>query len=396
MSSITGKYLPPLAEADSLAAAAAKLEQAAEVLSPAGLSELLQKHVSITHARMKPGHSVVVAHSDLAEGAHAWTMLTNDPDKFSKAQLRAQGCDQELEVHQNTGERFLYSGSVWADPALSKELAAARTALDEQEGREVNWQILRFNPRRRVVAVVDAGHHPKVVRVVAPGTDLKLETARRWRQLGLPVTNVSALGQRGTASIAPLWGAGDLSTHPYAPAARTAGAAVAQLHSTGRAEACGDRPHADPKQAAAALVRIAPWLAEPAHRVAEQTAARLQRSLDSAAAEIHGDLSPDQIILAAETSHKIRIIDLDRAGCGHPMRDLGSWAAACRRDDRPELLESFLSGYQEHADISADDLNAWEAYAHLSSATEFYRHRQPDWPQLTLRALERAEEALNR
>ncbi len=396
MRSAAVPFIPTPAQADAAAASAVELDRAEELIHAALLSELLQRSVQVTHARIKPGHSVVVAHAG-EDGAHGWTMLTSDQDKFGKARQRAADFGQQLQVHQRDPARgYLYSGSIWSDPALAKELHDARSSLDEAEGRPVQWQILRYNPRRRLVAVVDAGHSPKVVRVAAGGADQLLATALRWRSLGLPVTNVSPLGRRHSATIAPLWGVGDLTEYPYEPAAQRAGEAVAQLHRAPRHESCGDRPHADPAGAAAALGRIAPWLAARADQLALRCSSQLRPTLSSTAAEIHGDLSPDQVILAAAASHKVRIIDLDRAGCGHPMRDIGSWVATCRHSGTPELIDAFLAGYATGAPLEPADLDAWEAYAHLSRATDFFRHRESDWPRQTVHALNLAEEALNR
>lgn len=396
MRTSTETIIPTQIQADAAAASAVELDRAEEVIDAARLSELLQRSVRITHARIKPGHSVVVAHSD-EDAQHGWTMLTNDPDKFRNARQRAEDFGQQLQLHQQHETRgYLYSGSIWSDPALAKELNDARSSLDEVQGRKVQWRILRYNPRRRLVAVVDAGHSPKVVRVTAGGADRLLATAARWRSLGLPVTNVAPLGHRRSATIAPLWGVGDLTQQPYEPAAQTAGEAVARLHGAPRCESCGHRPPADPAGAAAALGRIAPWLAARATELALRCGTQLKPTRDSTAAEIHGDLSPDQVILAAAASHKVRLIDFDRAGYGHPMRDIGSWVATCRHAGTPELIAPFLAGYAASARLEAADLDAWEAYAHLARATDFFRHREPDWPRQAVHALNLAERALNR
>lgn len=387
---------PSAAAADAQAAAGAGLSRAAELIDPEALSALLDRQVTITHARIKPGRSVVVAHAD-ADGQHGWTMLTTDPDKFHKAQQKAKEHSQDLRIHQEVAVGgYLCSGSIWSDPALAKELEDARSTLNEAESRSVQWHILRYNPRRRLVAVVDAGHHPKVVRVSAGGADDLLATARRWRNLGLPVTNVAPLGHRHSATIAPLWGIGDLASTPYSPAAQTAGAALAALHAAPQERARSARLQANPQQTAAALGRIAPWLAERAETLAVRCTEALAPTLNSTSSEIHGDLSPDQVVLAAESSHKVRIIDLDRAGCGHPMRDIGSWVATCRHAGTPELIDAFLTGYATGTSLQPVDLDAWEAYAHLARSTDFFRHREPDWPAQTVRALNFAQEALNR
>lgn len=384
--------LPPLttSAADALAAEASGLERAGELLEPAALSLLLGRQVIITHVRSKPGRSLLVAHTD-RQGAAGWTMLTVDAVKLHNAQERAESFGRRIQVHSAAGAH-LFSGSVWTDPQLAKELAEAHRAL----GEHASWRLLRYNPRRRVVASVWTGSSHKVVRVMAVEADHLLQATQHWRASGVPVSNVFALGQRGTATVAPLWGVSDLHSSPHPPAAVTTGSAVAALHaaaprSTGRA--CSP---ADPQQAAAGLGDAAPWAQPRAAALAERVSARLAPLHQSAPAEIHGDLSPDQVVLAADGSHKVRLIDLDRAGGGHPLRDVGSWVAACRRNQQAELIEAFLSGYTAEAAPQLDDLGAWEAYAHLAGAADFFRHRDPDWPARTVRALDLTEEALNR
>lgn len=395
MNSTTEAPAPSAAEADALAAESAGLSRAIDIIDPGTLSELLERSVTITHARLKPGRSVVVAHTD-AHGSHGWTTLTSDPDKFRKAQQRAADAGDQITVHQQSAGTYLFSGSIWSDPPLAKELAEAAQTLDRREGGPVSWEILRYNPRRRVVAAVDVGKAVKVVRVLPGSARHLLRTAGRWRQLGLPVTTVRPLGRRGSAVITPLWGYSDLSRTPYEPAAVSTGAAVSRLHAAPRRGRGRNLPQADPRQAAAALGRVAPWLAGRAEQLALRCAARMAPAVSSATAEIHGDLSPDQVLMAAENSHKIRIIDLDRAGGGHPMRDIGSWTATCRHSGHTSLIDAFLSGYHAHALLNQGQLNVWESYAHLSRATDFFRHREPDWPAHTINALNLAEEALDR
>lgn len=386
------RRLAPLtvSAADGLAAQASGLDRAEELLDPAALSQLLGRQVRITHVRSKPGRSLLVAHTDFF-GEAGWTMLTADAVKYHNAQERAASFGCPMQVHGTAGP-YLFSGPVWADPQLAKELAEARAAL----GEDTDWQLLRYNPRRRVVASVRSGSGQKVIRVLAAGADQLLRTTQHWRGLGLPVSSLSALGQRGTATIAPLWGVDDLRSSPHPPAARTAGAAVAALHAAPLRNSGADCSRPNPQGAAAGLAQAAPWAQQRAAALADQLDDRLAPLRDAPASEIHGDLSPDQVVLGDHRSHKVRLIDLDRAGGGHPMRDLGSWAAACRRDQQEELLEAFLTGYTEHAPLQPQIMDAWEAYAHLAGAADFFRHREPDWPARTIRALEMTEEALDR
>lgn len=384
---------PTAAEADAIAARSSELPDAINVIDPGRLCEILKREVTITHARVKPGHSVVVAHHDVS-GNHGWTMLTRDKDKFRKARERAADGGDATQVHQHSAGRYLFSGSIWSDVPLAKELAEAVRAMEHQTGLSPAWHVLRYNPRRRVVASVESMNGPQVVRVLAEDAGALIRTCQHWRDLDLPVLSTAPLGQRGTAVIAPLWGSGDLLNLPHEPAAVAAGSAISKLHATTRRRDDSAVAQPDPLRAVAALSRLAPWLKDRAEQLARECANRLAPTLIAATAEIHGDLSPDQVVLEAESSHEIRIIDLERAGRGYPMQDIGSWAATCRHVEKTNLIDAFLEGYGAQPGVPPADLGAWESYAHLSRVTDYFRHREEFWPAQTLHALNLAEEAL--
>lgn len=383
--------------ADAHVAEVIGLAGAEDLLSAAGLSRLLGAETEPTHLRIKPGRSVIVSHRDVGTGEHGWTMLTSDADKHHKLHSGAERLGRPLTVHRAESP-YLVSGSVWADRWLGRELDAAHAAL----GGDAAWHILRYNPRRRVVAVVDhltaAGEPTRhVVRVAAEPLNRIVSTAERWREAGLPVGRAEPLGGRDTAVVAPVWGHTDLLRDPWAPAAHTAGRRIAELHTRASRSTSAEgltMLEADVDSHIDAVAQVAPWLAERAERLAEAlTSAAMSQRLGEPV-PLHGDLSPDQILLAAPGSHKIRIIDLDRAGLGPAMRDVGSWAASCRTSGQPELLEAFLAGYQE---ISATDPAAvalWESYAHLASALDPFRNCDADWAAKVTRRIESAETAV--
>lgn len=382
--------------ADAHVAELAGLRGAEALLSDEGLSELLGTETEATHLRLKLGHSVIVSHRLRGSDQHGWTVLTDDADKYAKLLSRAAKLGQEVTVHRSESP-YLVSGGVWADRWLGRELAAAHEAL----GPEARWRILRYNPHRRVVAVVDhlsaqgelAQH---VVRVSAGSLGHIVSTAERWRAAGLPVTRMKPLGKRGTATTAPLWGHTDLLKDPFVPAARTAGRRIAELHSLPVTEAEPALPvlEADVDGCVDAVAQIAPWLADRVEVLAEKLTSAAMAQNPGRPVELHGDLSPDQILLAAPGSHKIRIIDLDRAGMGPAMRDVGSWAAACRGAGLPELTEAFLSGYMEVAEVDRAALSIWESYAHLASALDPFRNREAGWADKVTQRVESAETAV--
>lgn len=389
---------PPWTAADEAAAHASGLPGARTLLDSRELSELLGRPATITRVRIKTHHSVVAAFT--TENADpGWAMLTVHPDKLSKARQRAADTEGSVNfsVHSEHPPH-LFSGSLWADPVLGKDLTEARQAVSSAAGAELPWTILRYNPRRRVVAVVPPtgpGHGEKVLRVAANGTTHALATAQRWRDLGLPLVRSTAVGGRGTAMSAPLWGWDDLSSSPHAPAAITAGAALGRLHR----HTTGTRQHPlplHPRRSASAVAAIAPWLADAAWRLAERVVTALEALPPASPAELHGDLSPDQVVMATQVSHKVRLIDFDRSGAGDPMRDLGSWAASCRRLQLEGLIDPFLQGYADHHPADPRRIAAWEALAQLSAATDPFRHRESGWAHRMQTTLTLGEEALAR
>lgn len=358
----------------------ADIPRAELLLDAARLSTLLGRDVAIVHLRIKPGHNVLVAWRAMDTGEYGWTEATCDPAKFTNATRRAGRLGQRLMVHSEQ-EVFLFSGSVWAD----RKLAKALTALHRD-----GLQILRYNPQRRLVAATPDG---LVVRVHADSVAKLTETSARWQQLGIPA--ISMFG-RGNLAVSPWWGTGNLLTSGHATDSRAAGGMIAALHRRGSPGA--DQLAAlstDAVAAATAVSEVAPWLHSRVARLGHRLAVLLPEfSAGEPVTELHGDLSPDQVLVDRE-SNGIRIIDFDRAGAGPAARDVGSYLAFCRQAGRVELGESFLAGYRaEEPTLAMASVAAWEAYAHLTFALSPMRGGDPSWPRHTERAVELAETAL--
>ncbi|MBE1514230.1 phosphotransferase [Nesterenkonia halotolerans] len=385
-------------EADEVAARAVGLPGARLLLDPGELSTLVEEPVTITRIRAKPGHSLVAAFQTEARDPR-WAMLTLDTDKLAKARVRAaeRGGSPSFRVHTDIGP-YLFSGSLWTDPVLGKDLAEARRAIEATAGATLPWQVLRHNPRRRVVAVVPdprSGHGDKIVRVASRGTTAALEATQRWRALGLPLVRSTSLGGRGTAMSSPRWGWDDLNSTPHPPAAQTAGEVVGRLHRLTRGSQRMPLP-SELRSSERSISTIAPWLAASASHLAEGVQERLTAERGDHTCELHGDLSPDQVVMAAPGSHKIRLIDFDRSGTGDPMRDVGSWLASCRRQNLESMSAGFMDGYREHAELDDRRAATWEAYAQLAAASDPFRHRAPDWPAQMHTMLQLGQEALDR
>ena len=337
------------------------------------LTRLLHHRVEPTHLRIKPGRSTHVAWRNPDTGEVGWTLWTIDPDKYAKSMFRAGDL---LTVHDATGP-YLFSGPWYADRRLIPALRGL--PVDPAE-----LDILRYIPHRRVVA--RAGE--RVLRVHAVPVDA--DPARTWLHHGVPTLPVTRHSPHIVST--PWWGAGDLRTHPdHLGAARAAGRAIARLHHTPVESGTPVCP-VDPHGAADAVARHAPTLAPEAISIADRIAPLLDS--DRPAVNLHGDLSPDQVLVAGPDSDEIRLIDTDRAGAGPAVRDLGTWKANASTDQ----WTAFCAGYREDGgDVHLTEIAAWEAYAHLSAALDPLR-RDPgneNWETEVAARLDAARAALD-
>ncbi|MCS5480732.1 phosphotransferase [Corynebacterium sp. YIM 101645] len=341
------------------------------------LTGLLGRRVEIVHLRIKPGHNVLVAWQDVDTREHGWTEATVDPDKFANALRRAERVGHPLTVHQQ-GEVMVFSGAVAADRKLARPLRDLPGS---------GWQVLRYNPQRRLVAVTGDG---LVVRVHATSAEHLGAISTRWQGYGVPA--ISMFGH-GHVAVSPWWGIADLAARPSVAGTRAAGAAVAKLHAAGQPESLPEVP-VSVSTSVAAVAESAPRFAGRVGRLGERLAVLLpELSRREPATELHGDLSPDQVLV--DEAGQIRLIDFDRAGAGPASRDLGSFRAACRRARRSQQAEEFLRGYRQAGGV-VDPVHVavWEAYAHLSSALNALRHGRDDWEQQLADTLDLAEAAL--
>lgn len=387
---------PTQENADAERTALTALPGADQVLSDAGLSRIVGRRVEAVHERVKPGQSIVVSwralgtdgaeplDAPLAEARHGWLMLTRDRDKVRSTQRRAEriGRADHVRVHDWDGDATVLWGSVWTDPALAAPLDRARAALAERRP-DAAWTVLRHNPKRRVVVRVG----DDVVRIHAcrlDEADGMVTTVARWNAAGVPVLPLEPVGIKGTAASSPFWGAGDLYAVPVASAAEAAGEAIAAVHARPAADSPLRPLVPDAPAAAEAIAVAAAWLDD----AVRDAAALLQPLLEASCAqdpavELHGDWSPDQVLAAdADGTGGVRIIDVDRARTGPAAVDLGSWNAACRREDLPALADAHAAGHARvHGEADRVTVLSWEAYAHLAAAVDPLRRRHADWAE---------------
>ncbi|MGM0697938.1 MAG: phosphotransferase [Actinomycetota bacterium] len=390
-----------------------------ELRSADELSRRLGFAVRPRRVRVKPGQSAIVAWqreepSRLGEfDGWGFTAVMTSPDKLANARRRAARHGQELIVHEAADPRsagatgaVLVSGDVLADPRIGKHVA--RT-LDHLGG---DLRIIGYNPARRLLLKhTPADGAPEFVRIAADSQIHLAEAADRWQRAQLPSLPVEFVGGRDTATRSPWWGTGDLHDRPDPNVAEEVGVIIAELHRGGvsdnggePAESVGDSAEANRaldspldqlETTSRSLVRLLPereadisgLFSELSRRFGPNRGLGPSRELR----EIHGDLSPDQVLLA---NSECRIIDLDRSGYGPIGMDLGRWIAACRVDSRlHELERPFIDGYRS-AGSEETDLGAWTAWAILVAALELWRSCSETWRDETMRIIDLAGSAL--
>ena len=376
-------------------------------------SEALSAHLGFParpmRIRIKPGRSAIVAWRRPGIdrlGGWGWTAVMTDPAKLANLRRRAARVGETVVDHAVTDTGFaLLSGGVRADPKLARPLAEAASSLDLDA-----CAVVGVNPGRRVL-LRSPGPGAEFIRIGTGSLSPMVAASEQWLRWGLPTLPVHRLGEQESAVRTPWWGTGDLAGSPDPTLAEAVGASIARLHAHGAGEVSRDERGAEPLAMLADAERTLIRLLGDDGRVAELTR-RIGERLESAGGlcddrAIHGDLSPDQVLVG---DGDMRIIDLDRAGVGPLGMDLGRWTAACRlREDGhgPGLEEGFLRGYDRAGGVTvraesagvagstaAGALEAWTAWALLVTAIEPWRSCGADWREHTDRHLVLAEEAL--
>lgn len=182
---------------------------------------------------------------------------------------------------------------------------------------------------------------------------------------------------------------------------RATGELVARLHA-GRSTAGEVVPALSVQQECDAVEAAADTLALLAPvAAARPLAVELLRRLRGLPPEperlLHGDLSPDQVVVGADGD--VALIDLDEAVRGPAGYDLAGLAAAWALH-RPAavagLLEQVHAGYGRHLDLpDAEGLQVRTAAHLLRRAPEPFRTGSPTWPADVRRAVALAAEVLD-
>ena len=390
----------------------ARLPGAAGLLDPQRLSALLGQEITLDRLRIKPTASVLVSYRAAGSAPTGvrgqaladvgWVQLVASRDKRDNVLRRAARSESRILEHTtaDTGP-YLLSGGLDSDPRLGREIHRLLGHLGDAALR-----VLSYNPGRHAVLLLpDSG---EVLRLAARPLDGLLQVGECWRELGLPTIAQRRWRARRAVLIGEHWGQGDLaglSRHPLSmPAATRLGEIIARLHTADVTE-CDLPPARIGELVPVTTEVVADLLPERAPQI-ERLSQRLRETLSAGGppALIHGDLSPDQVLVSVDETAvpgegqlPLRVVDLDRSGLGPRSADLGSWIASCLLADVEEQATAFLRGYARHLALPpSTELAAWTARALLSSALDPMRRHSEDWLERVVRRLALAEAVLER
>lgn len=383
----------------------------ADLLDNHRLSELLGEPVRITRVRYKPGTSVLTAFRRTRDGHpdYGWAMTRtaagNSKLRRRESYSSTHGGDiRLLQPDSGKPDALVAVGGFEDDWALTGNLLWLRDhglerlgVVPRTGGRLVSdaASIVRYKPERRLVLM---NHSPAGSMVIKAAAE-SFNSARRqhvWQWLqrhGVPV--LPWLGDAGCAdhgiSASPFWGVGDLGAIDDDDGARHAGEALARLHN---APGYAGNNLADPEPSLhrqlvatkSMISTLLPILEEPATKLAARLSGQLlAQTSHRHHTLLHGDFSPDQVLVARED---VRIIDFDRAYSGVPEADIGSFAAVEEINARRPASQTaggsktahLIEGYvQAGGRFAPGNINAWAAFRLFTGCVDPFRDRASDW-----------------
>ncbi|MHC5177172.1 aminoglycoside phosphotransferase family protein [Serratia rhizosphaerae] len=336
-------------------------------LSDQALTQMAGQPIGCHYLRVKPGTSVWGEISgDFGDGlGRGWLYVHADPLKANKFRQRAERYGLPL-LALGSGAIM---GSMALDPALHRGWRVLRRRLSGEA--TTGWSLLKYRPGRRMVLRVEEQHGgSSLVRVLARCTPAYAAVVRLVHQAGLG----AALQRMDTRHhiVSLQWLEGETAGSVPAERLEESLFAVARLHAL---HADGlDLPHYDASwfaqtlaQAERTLCWLLPALHHQVRRLTERLSAAVADSLNRPPGLVHGDFSADQIVWHARRPP--RLIDVDRAGYGQPVMDIGSLLAV-------EMLQGNLRSLPA---LPYPALSAWVAYALLQRAAEPYRYGDENW-----------------
>jgi ATP-binding cassette, subfamily B, bacterial len=373
------------------------------------------------YLRYKPRTSCIVSYRMTTSGGeidvHATARARSDDQKLAKARERAcSNHDLRLFVLEDCAvvvsvfpEDARLPGLRWLDsPEKRQDLRRRLLGRDVSPGALTR---LRYKPERRWVGCLSGGNAPPVFLKAYAAPEFENGLLGSLLQSNEPALRIPRrLGINATKGLLALeWIDGrPLGEALHAGEAgeeetRCAGEALARLHR--------QPPHRLPLRTrsikaehlistADTLGFLQPDLADRARALMLDLAIRLA-ALPRCERLVHGDFHSGQMLL---TGGVPMMIDFDEAALGDPAEDLGSFLAHLECDEiagllatpkRSAVAAALVEGYARTASPPPEHVLRLHTGAVLfQRATQFFRDRDPLWPERTGSVLDRVESLL--
>ncbi|MFN3276850.1 MAG: phosphotransferase [Paracoccus hibiscisoli] len=332
------------------------------LLDPQAVAALLGAPVNPVHLRYKPGTSCMATFR-MGAGFVTLRALTRTRFDDDRPSPRRAALQRRLPDH----------AVIIQPPQADRRITALRKGAVPDDA-----VALRFKPERRLVL----RRGDTMIKAMSPATwDRALRGAQFGAGHGGP--QVMALDAKHHL-ITTAWLPGHSAEAAPASVHARIGAALAALH-RGTADLPPRAPFAPPA-ALDDLAVLAPDLSAPIDRLRH---ALMLLHPQGPLVPSHGDFSADQVMIAPDGT--LSIVDWDEAGLAPAAHDLGTYLARLDHDaltgtPTDDRAQALLQGYGP----PPPDLAAHHAAALAALATEGFRTRRPDWPDLARRLLDRA------
>ncbi|WP_373818710.1 phosphotransferase [Glaesserella sp.] len=299
----------------------------------------------------------------------------------------------------------------WLADAKARQRLLARSGFSEIENGEFEIDILRYKPERRLVACIRQGKNAlAVIRCINPKDFGKVLTGATF---GAAQGSVKLLNTDGAhCTLITNWQQGislcpEDGILPSKDITVEVAKLLASIHGTSYRHPIEYKHQHEIKSMQGVsetfkhiLPQYSAWFDSLTERVTLHINAQPEQFT-----LIHGDFSLDQIVLnqSKQTECKLAILDWDRAANGNPLLDLATFQARLElqviegvlvRWQADELLQTFLSAYQQETACSLDGLDFFVASAMLRLAAEPFRKRGAMWDQYSLQLLQRVEQVI--
>ena len=354
------------------------------------LSGVLGQARAASRVRIKPGVSVCAALVD-AEGTHVGWARILWPGAYPKADntsRRAARLGLPTWTRPLSRGLRIQWGGVESDPALMRHIARATAAgiVDP-----ATWRILRHNPLRRIVA--RSGETIVRIRTHDGSADAALASFLRGA-IAVPERlddasdpHVSVLSDAGGFDLACPRGSIEQTRDWHEEAGRL----FARLHACippERLRSALDVPAPSTRDALSVHARLIGSLDEGLGRRIGALARVAPEPAPGTGSIIHGDASPDQVLVSRSGS--LLLTDFDRARMGAAALDVASYASS----SDPDMAPLFLRGYEQGGGRIPDARQMAVATLHARSLSlaDPLREARPDWARRVGQTLEIMEE----